>query len=109
VLYICHLNAAIRKTYGHLFVFMASIDWELYSWVMRGKQRRLVVKALNKQRIPTEIKDETKLSLTHVSKVLKAFKEKKLVICLTPAAKRGKVYQLTTVGKQIRDAMVKEE
>jgi len=87
---------------------MEKIDWKLYSWVARGKQRRQVLMALSKPKMPTEVKRETKLSITHVSKVLKAFTEKGVAECLTPDVKIGKIYELTEKGKKIRKEMVRE-
>jgi len=87
---------------------MADIDWELYSWVVRGNQRRKVMKVLGKPRIPTEIKSEAKMSITNVSKVLRDFEKRGLVKCLTPQAKTGKVYALTEKGKIIREEMMGE-
>ena len=88
---------------------MDEIDWESYSWVVRGKQRRMVIAAMTKPMIPTEIRNETKLSITHVSKVLKAFNEKGVVKCLTPGVRIGKIYELTSMGKPIRQKMLKKE
>jgi predicted transcriptional regulator len=87
---------------------MANIDWELYSWVIRGKQRRKVILSLGKPKIPTEIKSDVQMSLTNVSKILRAFKNKGLVSCLTPNSKTGKIYELTDKGKEIRDKMLKK-
>ncbi len=55
---------------------MAEIDWELFGWVARGRQRRKVITAMDKPKIPSEIRRDTQLSITHVSNVLKAFVEK---------------------------------
>jgi predicted transcriptional regulator len=87
---------------------MADNDWELYSWVIRGNQRRKAMMALDKPKIPTEIKKEAQMSLTNVSKILRAFKKKGLVICLTPDSKTGKIYELTGKGKKIRKKMLKK-
>ena len=86
---------------------MAEIDWNLYSWVMRGKQRRIVIEAMNKPKMPSEIRKETKLSITHVSKVLKSFTEMGIAKCLTPDVRIGKIYALTERGKRIREEMSK--
>jgi predicted transcriptional regulator len=82
-------------------------EWELYSWVIRGNQRRKIIRALDKPKIPTEIKSEAQMSLTNVSKILRAFKNKGLIRCLTPNSKTGKIYELTNKGKEIRDRMLK--
>ena len=42
-----------------------------YSWIIRGKQRKKIIKIMNKSKIPTQIKAETKLSLNNVSDVLR--------------------------------------
>ena len=76
-------------------------------WVVRGKQRKRIIKVMNKPKIPTEIKEETKLSLNNVSDVLSKFRKKKIVQCLNPKEKTGRLYQLTPKGMRIRD-MLKE-
>ena len=87
---------------------MSEIDWELYSWVMRGNQRRKIMKSLNKPKLPTELKSEANMSLTNVSKILKSFENKGLVKCITPHLKTGKIYELTERGKKIREEMLRE-
>lgn len=79
-----------------------------YSWVVRGKQRRKIIKVINKPKIPTEIKEATKLSLNNVSDVLKELKEKKIVKLLNPGEKTGRLYELTSKGIKIKD-MLEEE
>lgn len=83
------------------------IDWETYSWVVRGSQRRKIIAALSKPKIPTEIKSETKLSIAHVSKILKDFQEKSIADCLTPDVHIGKIYALTKKGMIIREQVMK--
>lgn len=83
------------------------MDWETYSWVVRGSQRKKIIASLNKPKIPTEIKKETKLSIAHVSKILKEFKEKSIAECLTPEMHSGKIYALTKKGLAIREQVVK--
>lgn len=64
--------------------------------------------ALGKPKIPTEIKKEAKMSMTNISKVLKEFRKKGLVRCLTPDERTGKIYELTKAGKRIRDKMIEK-
>jgi len=84
---------------------MVEINWELYGWVARGKQRRMVITAMDRPKIPSEIRRETKLSITHVSKILRLFKEKNIAKCLNPDSRTGKVYELTEMGKEIRSQL----
>ncbi|MCH8034355.1 MAG: ArsR family transcriptional regulator [Bacteroidetes bacterium] len=78
-----------------------------YSWVVRGKQRKKIIKALIKPKIPTEIKEDTKLSLNNVSDVLREFKKKKIARCLNPKEKTGRLYELTSKGMRIREEIEK--
>lgn len=74
-----------------------------YSWVIRGSQKRKIMHALDKPKIPTQIKEDTKLSLNNVSDVLREFRKKKLVKVVNPKEKTGRIYKLTTKGMKIRE------
>lgn len=76
---------------------------EDYYWVVRGSQKKKIIKAMNKPKIPTEIKDDTKLSLNNVSDVLREFRKKKIVKVLNPKEKTGRLYELTPKGMRIRE------
>ena len=78
-----------------------------YMWILRGKQRRKIIKVLNKPKIPTQIKEETKLSLNNVSDVLRASQKKKIAHCLNPKEKTGRLYKLTPKGMRIREELEK--
>ncbi len=80
---------------------------EDYSWVVRGRQRKRVLRAMNKTKIPTEIKEETKLSLNNVSDVLRDFRRKKIVKVLNPKEKTGRLYKLTPKGMKIKEMLEK--
>jgi len=80
---------------------------EDYYWVVRGSQKKKIIKAMGKPKIPTEIKEETKLSLNNVSDVLREFRKKKIVKVLNPKEKTGRLYELTSKGMKIRE-MVEE-
>ncbi len=80
---------------------------EDYVWIVRGKQRKRIIKAMSKPKIPTEIKEETKLSLNNVSDILREFKKKKIARCLNPKEKTGRLYKLTPKGMRIREMLEK--
>lgn len=80
---------------------------EDYYWIVRGKQRKKIIKVMGKAKIPTEIKEETKLSLNNVSDVLREFKKKKIVKVLNPKEKTGRLYELTPKGMRIREIVEK--
>ena len=50
---------------------------------------------------PSEISEKTKLRLNHVSNFLKDLKDNKLIIYLNDNEKRGRLYQITELGKKV--------
>ncbi len=78
-----------------------------YIWVIRGKQRKKVIKSLTRPKIPSQIRGDTKLSLNNVSDVLRAFQKKKIAHCLNPKEKTGRLYELTPKGMRIREELEK--
>jgi DNA-binding MarR family transcriptional regulator len=88
---------------------MATVNIEDYSWIARGKQRRKIIAVMYKLRTPTELKEEVKLTLANVSRVLRDLEKRKLAMCLNPKAITGRVYELTPQGKIIRDKLLERE
>lgn len=82
--------------------------WSLYSFVSRSKQRRKIFLLLESPKTPTEIGDEAKVSVSHVSRTLREFTEKRIVKCLTPDEKIGRIYGLTKEGKLLLKKMRKK-
>lgn len=80
---------------------------EDYSWVVRGKQRKKVIGVMDKPKIPTEIKEDSKLSLNNVSDVLRDFRKKKIAKCVNPKEKTGRIYKLTSKGMRIKEMLEK--
>ena len=83
---------------------MSSLD--LLSFVKRGKNRVLVLKALEGAMMPSElvIKIYGKSSNTYfniVSRALAELVEKGLVRIKNPNEKTGRFYELTKIGNQI--------
>ena len=76
-----------------------------YPWVIRGKQRVKVLKVMGNPKIPTQIKNETNLALNNVSDVLREFRKKRIVKCINPKEKTGRVYELTSKGMRIREML----
>ncbi len=78
--------------------------WILYSFVVVSKPKTNIVKLLaEKPLTPTQIQRETKLNLSHVSRLLKSLKEKDIIECLNPVQRKGKLYSLTKKGSWICD------
>ncbi|MCX6817301.1 MAG: ArsR family transcriptional regulator [Candidatus Aenigmarchaeota archaeon] len=88
---------------------MVNIDWELYSWLVRGSQRKAIIEALEKPKIPSQIRNDTKLSIANVSKILKLFVDNGIAECLNPNTKMGKLYKLTPKGQALREELIRKE
>ena len=80
--------------------------WILYSYVIASNHRIDVVKALRERPLtPTQIKKETRLNLSHISKMLKNMSQKAIVECINPSQKKGKLFTLTKNGIWIYDQL----
>ena len=70
------------------------------SLIKSSEYRHKVLKAIGDEVItPSEIARKVDLRLNHVSMVLTDLKAKKLVKCLNEETKKGRLYQLTELGK----------
>lgn len=84
------------------------MDYELLSFILRSKQRILILKRLKNPTTPTQIAHEVKVSVSHVSRTLRDFEKSGLVICKTPNAKTGRIYVITDLGKGILTEIEKQ-
>lgn len=88
------------------------VDVYLFAWIVSGTRRTAILKALEKPMPPCQIHKKSKdysqkISLNHTSDTLIAFQKKGLAICLNPQNKRGRIYQLTQAGEEIRQVLLK--
>ncbi len=79
------------------------VDYTLISFLMRGKRRIRVLRALNndKPKIPKQIAEECKISLSNVSNSLAELLDKGLVKCINPKDKFYRFYIITNKGRLI--------
>lgn len=71
-------------------------------FVLASEYRKKVMIVLqDKPSTPSIISEKTKIYPSHISNTLSELAEKKLVVCLTPKLKKGRLYELTKQGKQI--------
>lgn len=88
---------------------MENVDWNLYSYIIASRYRRLILKSLvERPKTPSQIAKECDLILTHVSSTLVSLTEKGAIICLTPNQRKGKIYSLTDKGKTIANTLLEE-
>ena len=79
------------------------------SWVIRGKQRREIIKHMEKSQTPTQIANKSGYSLNNTSRVLNEFRKRGIAKCLNPHEKTGRLYILTPKGKLIRDKLIEKK
>ena len=73
------------------------------SLLKNSDYRRRILESLSQVNYltPSEISEKTKIRLNHISNFLKDLKENKLVICLNDKEKRGRLYEITELGKKV--------
>ena len=77
------------------------IMWKQLGYVLRAKNRRKVIKALDRPKLPSQLAKELGIHISHISRTLSELEEAGLVKCLTPDEKIGRLYGLTEKGKEI--------
>ncbi len=93
-----------------------------YVWVMRGKHRRAVIKIMSNRKTPSEIHRDVvrssenlpfgsinyvKLSLNSTSDTLRGFRKKGIAVCINKEKRVGRLYELTSKGKAVREQILK--
>lgn len=75
-----------------------------YAYVNISSYRVKTVKALqNDIKTPTKLAADTGIRTNHISKVLSELKESGVAECVNEEAKKGRLYRLTNLGKEIVD------
>jgi len=68
---------------------------------MSSYREKVLIDLKEKIKTPSRIAKSTKIGTSHVSTALKELKEKKLVVCLNPEKKQGRLYKITTLGEKV--------
>jgi hypothetical protein len=89
------------------------VNLELYSWIVRGRQRIAILKSMHKPMTVTKICKDSKqyndkISLNNCSDIVRSFSRIGLAICLNGHDRTGRLYTLTKVGEEIRTELLKE-
>ena len=79
--------------------------WDKCGYVTRSKNRKIVLKALDKPQTPSDLRKKTKLSMNLVSRALRELDKKGVVICKNPKSKMGRIYDLSELGKRIQKSL----
>ncbi len=89
---------------------MKKQDLKDYSYIIRGSQRKAVLKVMERIMTPTEIyqqakKINPKITLNNTSDVLRDLKEHSYAKLLNPQEKVGRLYELTKKGKKVKEEL----
>lgn len=78
------------------------MDWDKYGYVTASNYRKKIVLVLgDKPKTPKEIEEESNFHLSHISNTLSDLSDEGIIKCLTEERKKGRVYSLTELGKEI--------
>ena len=78
--------------------------WDNLSYILRSKYRVKVLQYLSKLNAPTtptKLKRELNIDKAHVSRALQDLVKKNWVTCLTPKARKTKLFHITKSGIDI--------
>ncbi len=81
---------------------MRNTYWNIVGYVKRSENRINALKLLEKPLMPSELSKRMNISLTHGSKIIRELNSKKIIKCLNEELKVGRIYDLTSLGKNIR-------
>ncbi len=73
--------------------------WKDIGFVVKSKQRKAIILLLENPRTPTFLAKSLKSSLPNISLKLADLKNAKLIECVNPEARKGRIYQLTKRGE----------
>lgn len=84
-------------------------NYELISFI-HGSRRRAVLNSLKDgPKIPKQIAEECKISISNVSNTISELNKKSLIICKNPKSKVYRYYEITQRGKEILKQILKTE
>ena len=73
-----------------------------YSSVIASRNKMGIILVLHDRILtPSDIAEKLDIRINHISKYLTELKNRKLVVCLNENSRKGRLYQLTELGKQI--------
>lgn len=75
--------------------------WDKYGFIIGSKNRTIVLKELDSPKTPLQLTHKTDLGMNMTSRALRELEKEKIVECKNPKAKVGRVYDLTSLGREI--------
>jgi len=81
--------------------YFLNMDWDKYGFVLAGELRQKVIKLLDEPKTPTQLKNLIKTQDSAIARCLRDLKKEKIIKCLNPHVKKGRLFVLTKYGKEI--------
>lgn len=81
---------------------------EAYAWLLQGLRRQDVLASLRQPLTPTQLSERLGFSLDTLTQVLRELTIYQLVSCLNPAARKSRVYGLSSLGVICRDRLARD-
>lgn len=79
-----------------------------FGYVISSTYRQKIILSLKEDpKSPKQIALELELHFSHVSSTLKDLTKKGIIKCLTPDLRKGRLYDLTEIGKEIANKLEK--
>jgi len=85
-----------------------ALDWERVAFVTSSDLRHNIMAVLKKgERTPAQLSEELRISRQKVDRVLNQLQGVKLVVCLTPHRRKGRVFAITERGYAVLETLRK--
>ena len=81
------------------------MSWDEISYIMSSKTRHAIILKLDTPKTPTILANNLKINIANVSRALSELQSKKIVICMTPTQRVGRIYGLTKKGKKVTSSI----
>jgi len=81
---------------------MSKEELDKYGFVIASTYRKRILKELKRSPLsPKQIAQRTGIHLSHVSSALNELTKENIVMCVNPKRKKGRIYNLTDMGRRI--------
>ena len=81
-----------------------TMDEDLVRYINRSGYRKRALKAIGTDlKMPKEIADESDILQNHISTVLRDLRERNVIECINPSARKGRLYRITADSIGILD------
>lgn len=77
---------------------------KVFAYIKISSYREKALKSLKDgNKTPTQIANDAGIRLSHISKVLREFKDCGVAVCLNEEERKNRIYQLTPLGHDVLD------